>query len=346
MKANPPAAAASPVGSDLARDAAERSRITFRQDRIRGACAGALETGVLTFGLVVIIRYFEAPQTIKAMVSSANAFGLLLTPVTLFFFARHGWTASRAASRNFAGGAAFLALAALAPNLWVYVPAMMLGSMLLAQQAPLLVHLYTANYAAGRRGRMLSNSIALSLVTSVAFSLGGGRLLDWDLESYRGLFAFMSLSAVVASWAVFSIPAQPFSPERTSNPLSSLRFAVQDRTFGWMLFVWMLMGLGNLMMVPLRVEYMANPRFGINLTNAQIAMVGAVIPSIVRLATTHLWGIFFDRYNFFVIRTMLNGFSLAGILLFFSTRQFWMLCLAAGMFGMACRCPRRCWPAA
>jgi MFS family permease len=60
-----------------------------------------------------------------------------------------------------------------------------------------------------------------------------------------------------------------------------------------------------------------------------------VIPSVVRLATTHLWGIFFDRWNFFVVRTVLNVFSLGAIVLFFSTRQLWVLWIAAALFGMA-----------
>jgi MFS family permease len=315
--------------------AGERTRITFRQDRIRGACAGLLETGTGTFGLVVAIRYFDAGQSIKALVSSAGALGLLLTPLSLFLFARRGWTASRGAAAVFAGGAVFLVIAALAPSLAVFAPAFVAGAMLLAQQSPLLVHIYTTNYPPGCRGRLLSNSIVLSLIGSVAFAMAGGRLLDHDMGAFRGLMLFMAAAALAASRAVAAMPAEPFAPERTNNPLRALRYAWQDRTFGAMLVVWMLMGLGNLMMLPLRVDYMANPAYGIDAANAQIAAVIAVVPSLVRIATTHLWGMLFDRYNFFVIRTVLNGFFLAGILLFFSTKHLAVLWIAAGLFGMA-----------
>jgi hypothetical protein len=316
-------------------DAAERSRITFRQDRIRGACMGLLETGASTFGLVVAIRYFEATATLKAAVSSASAVGLLLTPFSLFLFARAGWTAARAAAWNFAIGGLMIVAAALAPSLWLFVPTLGIASILLAQQAPLLVHLYTLNYAPGRRGRMLSNSIVLSLITAIAFSALGGRALDWRLESFRGLFGLMALAALGAGWAVARIPAEPFSREGGRNPLAAMRYVWRDPVFGWMLLVWMLMGLGNLMTLPVRVEYMANPAYGINATNAQIAIVTAVIPSIARLATTHAWGILFDRYNFFIIRTVLNGCFLVAILVFFASRQLWLLWVAAAMFGFA-----------
>lgn len=329
------APASRPIAASSAEDAAERSRITFRQDRIRGACMGLLETGASTFGLVVAIRYFDANATLKAAVSSASAVGLLLTPFSLFLYACRGWTAARSAAWNLVIGGCAMAVAAAAPSLWLFVPALGLASILLAQQAPLLVHLYTLNYAPTHRGRMLSNSIVLSLITAIGFSAAGGRLLDWRIESFRGLFVLMAIASLLAGWAVASIPAEPFAREGGRNPLSSMRFAWRDPIFGWMLLVWMLMGLGNLMTLPVRVEYMANPAYGINASNAQIALVTAVIPSVARLATTHAWGFLFDRYNFFIIRTVLNGFFLAAILVFFASRQLWLLWVASAMFGFA-----------
>lgn len=314
---------------------ARRSQLTFRFDRIRGTCAGILETGTYTFALVIAIRWFDAPQSLKALVSSATSMGLLLTPLSLFLYARARWNAARAASANFFGGAAMLALAAAAQELWQFVGAMVIGSMMLAQQAPLLVHIYTANYAPDRRGRMLSTSIVLSLVTAMGFSLIGGHVLDREIGAFRILMLVMCAAALVAGWAVGRMPAEPFAAERGSNPLSAMRFAWQDKVFGSMLVVWMLMGFGNLLMLPLRVEYLANPQFGIDATNTQIALVTAVVPSVVRLATTHVWGSFFDRYDFFVIRTVLNGFFLVAILVFFSTRSLWVIGVAGALIGMA-----------
>jgi len=328
-----PAPPADPARS--AEEIAQRSRITFRQDRIRGACNGILEAGVLTFGLVVAIRYFDASPLAKAVVASANACGLLLTPLSLFLYMRRGWTAAQAASLNFVLGALFLLAATFAPTLGVFVPAHALGALFLAQQAPLLVHIYTANYAAHRRGRLLSNSIILSLVTAVAFSTLGGRAMDRNLETYRLLYGSMVAAAIIASWAVSRMPAEPFTPTGNRNPLAALRFVRDDAIFRSMLFVWMLMGVGNLMMLPLRIDYMANPVYGINATNAQIAIITVVVPSLVRIATTHVWGIFFDRHDFFIIRTVLNGFFFVAILLFFSAHSLVWLGVAAGLFGLA-----------
>lgn len=302
---------------------------------MRGVCAGLIDTGIFTFGLVIAIRCFDAPPAVKALLSGSNSIGLLLTPLSLFVYARRGWNAAGAAALNFLLGGLCFAAAAAATSLWVYVPAATLGSVFVAQQAPLLIHIYTQNYAATRRGRMLSNSIVLGLIASVGFALAGGQILDWRLETFRVILGAMAVACFVAARATAGMPADPFTRGRNANPFHAMRYAREDKIFGWMLFIWMLMGWGNLMVLPLRVEYMANPRFGINATNAQIALISGIVPSLVRIATTHFWGRLFDRHNFFIIRTVLNGMFLLAILTFFSTRHLVVLGIGAGLFGFA-----------
>ena len=90
-----------------------------------------------------------------------------------------------------------------------------------------------------------------------------------------------------------------------------MRHIRTDRTLRYTLLAWMLMGIANLMMVPLRVEYLANPRFGMALEPQRIALFTIVVPSLVRIALTPLWGRLFDRMNFFAMRIVLNiGFAL------------------------------------
>jgi len=292
-----------------------RSTRTFNCDRIRGACNGILETCLQTFGLLIIIREFHAPGSIKSLMVAAYPAGLLLTPITLFWFARKGWPTGTAVSRNYMlAGLACLA-AAGANNLHLFILSNLLAAMILAQQMPLMVHIYTENYTPSRRGQLLSSSVALSVAVAVVFSLAGGAFLDLDLSNYRWLYVTAAGAAFISSFAVGRIPSSPLSPTGSRNPLANLALIWKDRIFGAMLGTWMVMGLGNLIALPLRIEYMANPSYGINATNAQIALATAVIPSLVRVFTTHLWGYFFDRYDFFLIRIALNAFVLTSIVL-------------------------------
>ncbi|HEY5550953.1 MAG TPA: MFS transporter, partial [Opitutaceae bacterium] len=160
-------------------------------------------------------------------------------------------------------------------------------------------------------------------------------LLDWRLELFPWIFGAMAISAVASGWAMNRMPSTPPTTQLGRNPLQSLSWAWKDTVFGTMLATWMLMGLGNLLIVPLRVEYMANATFGINASNADIALAVAIIPAVVRMLTTHAWGWLFDNYNFFVIRTVLNGLFLCAIMLFFTTTKLWVLMLGGGVFGLA-----------
>src|SRR5262249_34482956 len=96
----------------------------------------------------------------------------------------------------------------------------------------------------------------------------------------------------------------------------------------------------TLMMAPLRVEYLANPRYGVRLhdqllTASQIAMITGVIPNVARLILNPIWGWLFDRMNFFVLRITLNFGFMLGILSFFMTSSVAGLVTGAILFGIS-----------
>ena len=104
--------------------------------------------------------------------------------------------------------------------------------------------------------------------------------------------------------------------------------------------MWMLMGFANLMILPLRVEYLANSKYGVTwqgaaLTTAQIALLVGVIPNLARLVMSPIWGRLFDHMNFFVLRIVLNlGFAL-GMLSFFGGDHVVWLVLGAIIYGIS-----------
>jgi hypothetical protein len=97
----------------------------------------------------------------------------------------------------------------------------------------------------------------------------------------------------------------------------------------------MFMGFANLMMLPLRVEYLANPKYELMLRPDTIALLASVVPNLARLVMSPIWGWLFDRMNFFVMRMTLNlGFAI-GILAFFTSDSMLGLTLAAVTFGIS-----------
>ncbi len=312
----------------------DRARITFRYDLVRGSCQGLLEAGMHTFVLLIAVRVFDASPTLKAMLAGAGPYGLLLTPLSLYFVARLRTPAAKAGGLFLILSSMALVVAAWTGNLYLFVVATVLGYLLFHQQMPLLVHIYSNNYESHRRGSLLSNSIFLAVLASALFAYAGGKALDADLGHYRYVVLVLASASLLAGWAIYRMPSTALSRHTSKNPFENLSLAWKDKVFGWMLFIWMLMGVGNLMTIPLRVEYMAQPRFGIEATNAQIALMTAVIPSIARLMTTHVWGYLFDNINFVVIRSSLNICFLAAILLFFNSQSLIMLGIASAIFGI------------
>jgi hypothetical protein len=170
-------------------------------------------------------------------------------------------------------------------------------------------------------------------------------LLTEDITRFRWLLLCFGLAFGAAACCLARIPSQPPSqaPLRLAGQsalgatfvgaLASLRHVQTDRTLRWMLVSWMLMGFANLMMLPLRVEYLANPRYGLMLNPQQIALYTLLIPALVRLVLSPVWGRLFDRMNFFVMRIVLNsGFALS-ILAFFTGASETELALGAVVFG-------------
>ncbi len=93
------------------------------------------------------------------------------------------------------------------------------------------------------------------------------------------------------------------------------------------------MGTANLMMLPLRVEYLANPKYGVNLSVMEVAFLTGVVPNVARLALSPVWGWLFDRMNFFLLRAALNvGFAI-GIVSFFTSDSLTGLLAGGIVFG-------------
>ena len=95
------------------------------------------------------------------------------------------------------------------------------------------------------------------------------------------------------------------------------------------------MGIGNLVTIPLRVEYLANPNYGLNLSNNMVLCITMVIPLIFRVGSTPVWGWFFDKFNLAFVRISINLFFMFGLFLYFQTQNIISLSFASALIGTA-----------
>ncbi len=314
---------------------AVRTELTFRYERFRAVTAGIIETAGTTFLLLIAVRWFEAGATAKSLLAAGSSIGLLLSPLVVSFVAHRGWPAAQAAAKVFWVGAAAFALAAVLPALPVFVLLSTLAMTCSAAALPLLTQIYQDNYPAARRGRLFSRTFIIRIATAVVFSWAAGEFLSRWLEWFRVLLALFAVCFATGGWCVARIPSRPLSNDGGSHPLRAMRFAREDALFRRTLISWMILGFANLMMLPLRVEYLANSAHGLVLSVLAVTIYSEVLPNIARLCLSPVWGWLFDHMNFFALRAILNlGFTI-GIVAFFVGNSTTGLVIGAVVYGMS-----------
>jgi hypothetical protein len=333
-------------------------QLTFRQERWRSACAGVLETAGNTFLLLIATREFGAGPVAKALVAAGGSVGLLISPLAVYAAQRLRLAPTRAVSGLLVAGATAGVLAAFIPVAWpfLYAVACVLALATSSAAIPLMTQVYQDNYPAHRRGKLYSRTFMLRIASAVVFAFLAGHWLDPAfqhllpslpaagridtlVQSVPGRFRWLILSFAaafaVAAWAVRQIPSTPLTPAASNHPFHALRYVREDRLFRMALISWMLMGFANLAMLPLRVEYLGNPRYGLSRSAGDIALLTLVIPNCARLLLSPVWGWLFDRMNFLTLRVTLNaGFAL-GIAAFFTSDHTSGLVLGAVIYGIS-----------
>lgn len=313
----------------------DRAQLTFRYDNWRAISAGIVESASNTFLLLIAVRWFHASDTAKGLIATGGSVGYLLAPMIVSFVEARGWKTSHAAARLCAIGAIAFALSAAVATVPVFVACGIVGMATISAIIPLMTQVYQENYATTERGRRFSRTLMIKIGATVAFTEIGGLVLKGHIGYSRYILLIFAVAMAAAAWCLQRIPSSALTNSGGRHPLRALRFAKSDRLFRLTLMNWMLMGTGTLMMQPLRVEYVANPKYGQTWDVLTIALLTGVIPNAVRLVLSPLWGWLFDHVNFFALRVILNiGFMLS-IVTFFMSNTFTGLFIGAVVYGIS-----------
>lgn len=313
----------------------DRTKITYRYERWRALTSGVIESAGTTFLLLIAVRAYQSGAVWKSAVACGSSLGLLLTPVVVSVVTRRRWAPSRAASWLFFGGAGAFVLSALFPVLPLFALASMLAMAAAASAIPLFTHIYQENYPDEQRGRLFSRTVMIRIATAAGFSQAAGWALSRYFEHFNLLLFFFAVALAFGGFCLARIPSHPIHDDGGGHPFRAMRFVQLDGIFRRTLICWMLMGFANLMMLPLRIDYLASPRYHLHLSPEMVAILTGVIPNVARLILSPVWGHLFDRMNFFALRMTLNAGFAIGILTFFTSDSFWGLIAGAVVFGIS-----------
>ena len=308
---------------------------TFRLDLLRAPFHGFVQEGLVSLALIVAIRHFDGSNFTKSVMAAAIALGLLVNPLTLSWAVKTGFKVGAIGFAWLALGALATGVAAFAPSLWLFTLCIVIAGVTQAQMAPLAIQAYTHNYEKSQRGKLLSGA---SFVAAASAGIGtyiAGKVLDHDLAYFPWVLGALALAFVLGGLVFSRFPVKQFNVADTGSPRQNIQWAWKDKIFGVMLTAWMFMGLGNLMTLPLRTEYLANAEYGIDATNAMIFFLTVGLPAAARLLSIPIWGVVFDKINLIVVRIAINVFFIISILFFFISDNIWLIGIASAATGIA-----------
>ena len=304
---------------ETASDNPEIVRRTQITDLARSVPLGVilpLETSVL---LTIAIKHFEAPGLAKGLIAAAGGVGLLGSTLLTAAARRSLRPSMSIASIVIGVGAVGFAVAATG-SLWAYVLGVIVGLAALSLNLPLLTATYERNFSPLDRGKRVGRGLSLKVAVSAPLSILMGAWLGRNLDRWWVLVLVAAAAAATLSVVNRRFPSEPLGAidGRRPHPWPRFELLQEDRQLRIILAAWMLMGFGNLMLLPLRIEYLAQPQYGIEASAATITMLTVAVPSVMRLLTTTFFGAVFDRMSVFTIRIFLNVLFIVYVAAFFS----------------------------
>lgn len=312
------------------------ARITFLLESMRSVFMGIIETSSQSFFLLFMVQVLNAPELSKGIVVAGGSFGLLISPLITQVC---GWfmiSPSRMGSFFYLVGGFASMLLSTFDEVYAIALLMFLISASWNSIIPLTTQVYADNYPTNVRGALFSVGSIFRILSSAIFAYLLGSLINSDLQNFYFLFYGYAVCFFMSFILMTYVPRENASTQVRSNSLKEGFSALsKDNVFRLTIISWMFMGFGNLLLYPLRVEYLANPKYGIHLTPVDIAMFVSVIPSISRLLCVFMWGVLFDKMNFFTMRIVINIGFIVGVASFFFTKNYIFFFIGSVLYGIS-----------
>ena len=313
----------------------EITQKTYKCDLWRGGFEGVLSSGAQTFCLFIAIRYFNAGQIIKSLIAAAPFMGMFLSMLLLHYASATNWGKSTWGALPSMITGACLLISAWTASMYLFAFFVITAYICRSALLPFITDIYGDNYPPDRRAAFFSKSLLLSVGVAALSGFIGSSILEKDIEYYPLIFTFMGFCAFSKAVAIYCMPSKQVDKSPHENPFGNMKYAWQDRSFGYVLLTWFIMGFANLWTLPLRVDYVTSSQWGIEGSAIFVAMIITVIPETMRMLLIPFWARLFDKMNFVILRMILNLSFAAGVLLFFISSNPWIIGAGSALIGVA-----------
>lgn len=203
---------------------------------------------------------------------------------------------------------------------------------------------WRVNYSRPVRARITGKLATIQVLVGATMGLTLGRLMDMDERSLRFLAPAAALMGLAGALLYARVRIRgnralmrdevQHNGAASLNPVGVVRLLAGDRAFALFMLCQSLMGLGNLMVMPL-LPIVLHQEFGVGYT-AGILATTAIAQGVMPLAIP-LWARVLDRMHvirFRAIHTWVFVVSLSTILIAVRTHHLWLLYVAAAIKGI------------
>ncbi len=308
---------------------------TFQLDLVRGFFRGIITSGTQTFALFIAIRLFDAGNYSKSLIGSAPFIGMLFSLFLVHYASLTNLRKSTCGALSTAICGFLLIVSAGTSSISSYTICIITSFIFLHGMVPFLTSIYSDNYPTHKRGAYYSKPIVITVIVSVLSGFIGSWFLDQDLGNYKWILFSLGLAALGKGFAIYKMPSKVIEDGDHKNPLGNLKLLFEDRSFGYVLLTWFIMGFANLWVLPLRVDYITSSHYGIEGSAMFVALIITIIPDSMRAISAPILARLFDRINFIKLRMIINIIFALGIGLFFLTKTPWVIGIGAALIGIA-----------
>ncbi len=322
------------------------ARRTLAFDLGRNGAGGFVDSSQSTFFLLIAISVLHAGAWAKSLIAGGVGLGFLFSPWVVQTVRKSQRRVTWAASRLLLVASLFSLFAAVFRNQATFMVGTTGGLAVYGTVVPLITAVYNRNYPDGRRGRYVSTGIFVRVAFTTVLAVGVAEVLEKYLKDegsqiWRIIPLGVALAYLIQAWFVSRMTSGPLRlrDDEPANERDAWRARRQlmrtDHLLRNVLWAWMWMGFANLMMLPLRVEFITNPDYGIALTPRNITLMTTIIPAVVRVVLTVPFGFAFDRLPFFAMRILVNVAFAVSIVAFFIGTSYAGLVIGSVTFGIA-----------
>ncbi|GAA5495219.1 hypothetical protein Rhal01_01394 [Rubritalea halochordaticola] len=308
---------------------------TFGLDLLRAIPMGIVETVGSTFAMFVAVGILEVGTLSKSAIIGGPALGLLISLFSVAMVRRMGMSVNVASALGWGVSAASFAAAALFPHqAGIYVFGIVLAALTHTLASPLQSQIYRQLYPDKIRGKLFSSVGFVRAGAAALFGFYGGRWLVSQGADYSGLFWVFACCSLLK--AVFTLCMDRVYLRKTGklSLLSAFEHLRDDAPFRKLILTWMLLGLGNLVCMALFVEYITNPLYGFGFGAEKVSMVTTTVPMLAFILSVIVWGVIYDRVEFYRLRVIVNLFFIAGVLVYYLSPGYLGLCIGMALHGM------------